>query len=99
MTDRQTGDRDRAAHLERLIEISRSLNSTLSLRPLLNRIVEAAKELTRTEVCSILLVDRKSGQLYFEAATNLPSIHSIIVPMESSIAGHVVHEGWIAGGP
>jgi signal transduction histidine kinase len=93
VTTRQTGDRDRAVHLERLIEISRSLNSTLSLRPLLNRIVEAAKELTRTEVCSILLVDRKSGQLYFEAATNLPSIHSIIVPMEGSIAGYVVQTG------
>jgi signal transduction histidine kinase len=93
VTDRPRGDRDRAAHLERLIEISRSLNSTLSLRPLLNRIIEAAKELTQTEVCSILLVDRKSGQLYFEAATNLPSLHSIVVPMEGSIAGYVVRTG------
>ncbi|MCX7683139.1 MAG: GAF domain-containing sensor histidine kinase [Anaerolineae bacterium] len=80
----------RIARLERLIEISSALNSTLNLRPLLHRIVLAAQELTDTEACSILLVDRKSGQLYFEEATNLPGIHSIIVPMEGSVAGWVV---------
>jgi GAF domain-containing protein len=86
-------DGDRIARLEQLIEISRSLSSTLSLRPLLHRIVVAAQELTGTEECSILLVDRKSGQLYFEEATNLPGVHSIITPMEGSVAGWVVQTG------
>ncbi len=81
------------ARLERLIEMSRSLNSTLSLRPLLHRIVVAAQELTETEACSILLVDRKGSQLYFEAATNTPAVRSIIVPMEGSVAGWVVRTG------
>jgi signal transduction histidine kinase len=89
----QTQVEKRAARLERLIEISRSLNLTLSLRPLLQRIVVAAQELTETEACSILLVDRKSGQLYFEAATNLPGVRSIVVPMEGSVAGWVVQTG------
>ncbi len=80
----------RIARLERLIEISSALNSTLNLRPLLHSIVLAAQELTNTEACSILLVDRKSGQLYFEEATNLPGVHSIVVPMEGSVAGWVV---------
>ena len=83
----------RVAQLERLIEISRSLTSTLNLRPLLQRIVTAAQALTDTQACSILLVDRKSDQLYFEAATNLPGVHSILVPMEGSIAGWVVRSG------
>jgi signal transduction histidine kinase len=83
-------DDERTAKLERLIEIGRSLNSTLSLRPLLDDIVAAATELTRTEATSILLLDRRSGKLYFEAATNLPGIRSILVPMEGSIAGWVV---------
>ncbi len=78
------------AQLERLIEISRSLNSTLELRPLLQRIARAAQQLTDTEESSILLLDRKTGQLHFEAATNLPGIRSIVVPMEGSIAGLVV---------
>lgn len=79
--------------LEWMIEISRSLNSTLSLRPLLTRIVTAAQELTDSEACSILLLDRKSGELYFEAATNLPGIRSIVVPMEGSVAGEVAQTG------
>jgi signal transduction histidine kinase len=78
------------AQLERLIEIGRSLNSTLELRPLLQRIAVAAQQLTNTEETSILLLDRNSGQLHFEAATNLPGIRSIVVPMEGSIAGLVV---------
>lgn len=79
--------------LEQLIEISRSLNSTLSLRQLLHRIVTTAQELTRAEASSILLVDRGSGELRFKAATNLPGIRSIAVPMEGSVAGWVVRKG------
>ena len=89
----QTQIETRVARLERLIEISRSLSSTLSLRPLLQSIVVAAQELTETEACSILLVDRKSGQLHFTAATNLPGVRSIIVPVEGSVAGWVAKTG------
>jgi signal transduction histidine kinase len=92
-TFQQVQFEERIARLERLIEISRSLNLTLSLRPLLNRITVAAREITQTEACSILLLDRKSGQLYFEAATNLPGIRSIVVPTDGSIAGWVVQTG------
>jgi signal transduction histidine kinase len=91
MTNSLNGDR--ITQLERLIEISRSLNSTLNLRPLLHQIVLAAQEITDTEACSILLLDRKSGQLYFEEATNLPGVHSIVVPTEGSVAGWVVRTG------
>jgi signal transduction histidine kinase len=88
----QAQKKERADWLERLITISRSLSSTLNLPPLLDRIVTAAQELTQTEFCSILLTDHRSGQLYFKAATNLPGVHSIVVPMES-IAGSVVQIG------
>ena len=86
-------DEGRVARLERLIEITRSLNLTLNLRPLLYRIVLAGQELADTETCSILLVDRKSGELYFEAATNLQEVQRIMVPMEGSVAGWVVQTG------
>ena len=89
----QKGNGKRIAWLERVIEISRSLSSTLSLRPLLDRIIRAGQELTETEACSIMLVDRKSGQLYFEAATNLSGVRSIVVPMEGSVAGWVAQHG------
>lgn len=83
----------RVARLEQLLELARILNSTLNLRPLLTHILCAAQELSRAEACSILLLDRKSGQLYFEAATDLPNVRSIVVPLEGSIAGWVVRTG------
>ncbi len=95
MKSQQIQHGERVGWLEWLIEISRSLNSTLNLRPLLNRIVEAAHELTKTEACSILLLDHKSGKLYFQAATGAQSYRmpSIVVPMEGSVAGWIVQTG------
>lgn len=78
--------------MERLMEISRQLVSTLELPKLLHQIATAATELTDTEVASIMLFDPVSGELRFEAATNLsPSeLQGIVVPVEGSIAGWIV---------
>lgn len=80
---------------ERVIELSRHLNAVLELPPLLQRIIEAARELTESEASSILLVDLQSGDLYFEAATGAKSeeIQRVVVPMNDSIAGWVVQHG------
>jgi signal transduction histidine kinase len=87
--------RDRIARLERIIEISCSLSSTLSLTPLLTHISQAACELTDTEASSILLVDRNTGELRFEAVTGRHSheISSMAVPVDQSIAGWVIQHG------
>lgn len=76
----------------RLMEISRTLSSTLELPTLLRRIILAACELTDTEGASILLVDPRTGELRLEATTRGDSIQrdSTIVPTEGTIAG------WIA---
>ncbi len=83
------------ARYERLMEITRQLNSTLDLGALLTRIVHAAVELTNTEEASILLIDPASGELRFEAASNLSgsAMAAIPVPMEGSLAGWVVTHG------
>jgi signal transduction histidine kinase len=80
---------------ERVIELSRRLNTVLELPPLLQRIIEAARELTESEASSILLVDLQSGDLFFEAATGAKSeeIQRVVVPMDDSIAGWVVQHG------
>lgn len=79
---------------ERIIELSRLLTATLELPTLLQVIIEAARELTDSQASSILLVDRKSGELYFEAATGSQSeqqqLLRVPVPIDSSIAGWVV---------
>ncbi len=85
------------ARYERLMEISRQLNSTLNIRELLERIIYAATELTNTEAASILLVDPRTGELRFEAAIEpggkKGELESIVVPMEGSIAGWIVTHG------
>src|SRR3989337_3964529 len=77
---------------QRLLEISRDLASTLDLNVLLNRISQAAADLSNAEAASILLYDESKGQLYFQCATNLdePLISGLVVPVEGSIAGWIV---------
>ncbi|HML20200.1 MAG TPA: GAF domain-containing sensor histidine kinase [Aggregatilinea sp.] len=83
------------ARYEHLLEITRQLNSTLDLGALLNRIVAAATELINTEQASILLLDPGTGELRFEAASNLSgsAMAAIPVPMEGSLAGWVATHG------
>ncbi len=83
------------ARYDRLIEISQKLNSTLDLGALLRRILDAATELTETQYASILLIDPTTGQLRFEASSNLSraEMEAIPVPLEGSLAGWVVTHG------
>ncbi len=83
------------ARYERLMELSRSLISTLDIGILLEQIVLAAVELTETEASSILLLDKLTGTLRFEAAIDPQgvSLASMDVPLKGSIAGWVVTHG------
>ncbi len=86
----------RIVSYQRLLVLSQVLASTLDLLALLDLIVNAARDLTRTEATSILLLDAKTGQLYFEAVTGSKSeeIKRIVVPPDS-VAGWVAREGRI----
>ena len=83
------------AHYEKIIEISKQLNSTLDHVDLLKQIVEASMELTDTEAASILLLDAVTGELRFEISSNMNphEMDEIIVPLEGSIAGWVLIHG------
>ncbi|GAB4510217.1 MAG: hypothetical protein OHK0046_06610 [Anaerolineae bacterium] len=80
---------------ERIIEISRQLNSTFDHTTLLQQIISAATELTDTEAASILLLDPGTGELRFEISSNINTneMEKITVPKEGSIAGWVVTRG------
>jgi signal transduction histidine kinase len=81
--------------LERLMEVGHDLASTLDLPRLLRQIIDAARELTGTEAASIMLFDPRSGELRFEATTNIESaeFEGLAVPLEGSIAGWIVQHG------
>jgi signal transduction histidine kinase len=80
--------------LQRLLEISATLSSTLDLKKLLELVINTVTELTHTEAASILLLDPVTSELYFAAASgeNAPA-HGTVVPLEGSIAGWVVRNG------
>jgi len=89
-TDRPTSPK-KPQHLERLLEVSRTLSSTLDLPQLLQSIVDIAADLTQSEAASILLYNATSGELRFETASGEPrgELGKMSVPLESSIAGWV----------
>jgi signal transduction histidine kinase len=89
-TDRPTSPK-KPQHLERLLEVSRTLSSTLDLPQLLQSIVDIAGDLTQSEAASILLYNANAGELRFEAASGQQrgQLAKISVPLESSIAGWV----------
>ena len=63
----------RLQRLERILEISRELTSTVSLEPLLHQIVKVAAELSGSQATSILLLDARTGELRFRAADDDPA--------------------------
>ncbi len=95
LEQRIAGLEQRIAYLERIVKVSQILNSTLSLDPLLRIIIQSATELTHTEACSIMLLDKQTGELRFahtigEAAADL---RNLTVSMDNSIAGWIVNKG------
>ena len=80
--------------LQRLLEISTQLSSTLDLNRLLQMVIDLATELTDTEVASILLVDERTGELRFVASSNSGvGVKDVVVPLEGSLAGWIVLNG------
>jgi signal transduction histidine kinase len=82
----------RVRRLERILEISRELTSTVALEPLLEKIGAMAAELTDSAASSILLRDMRTGELRFCTAAGVPpgQLADIAVPIEGSIAGTVL---------
>jgi signal transduction histidine kinase len=85
----------RIAYLERIVKVSQIINSTLSLEPLLRIIIQSATELTHTEACSIMLLDKRTGELHFSHSTGEGSegLRDVTVPLDNSIAGWIVRKG------
>lgn len=95
MLPKNTDPETLIAHYERIIEISRQLNSTFDHISLLRQITSAATELTNSEEASILLIDPSTGELRFEMTTNMNphAMKEIVVPLEGSTAGWIATHG------
>jgi signal transduction histidine kinase len=82
--------------LNRLVQASLVINSTLELRSLLSVIMDHVADLTNAESASVMLYDHTTDQLRFVAATtNDPLVEELLnipVPIEGSVAGAVLRE-------
>lgn len=89
-----SGLEHRIGYLERIVKVSQMLNSTLSLEPLLQIMVQSATELTNTEACSIMLLDKQTGELKFAEASGGVSnaLKKVSIPLDKSIGGHVIRK-------
>lgn len=84
------------AILQRLLEISLALNSTLALKPLLDEILLATCEIVNSEAASILLYMPNTDELRFVASNTPFDSHEVLmgvtVPMHGSVAGQIARE-------
>ena len=83
--------RELNSRLQRLVELSVTLNSTLNLNDLLKLIVQTAGDILECEAASILLYDEKRQNLFFAAATGeyAKKLTEIPVPLYESLAGTI----------
>ncbi|MEJ2570768.1 MAG: ATP-binding protein [Anaerolineales bacterium] len=77
--------------LKRILELSRNIASMEDLPAMLNKITIVACELTDSNEASILLYDRTSSDLRFQAVANNKRLRLLktSVPLDASVAGHV----------
>jgi K+-sensing histidine kinase KdpD len=77
--------------MNRLVDLSVQLNSTLKLDDLLQLIIRTAAELLHCEAASILLYDEKLPHLFFVATSDshADQMKQVNVPIEGSVAGTV----------
>ncbi len=78
-----------------MIELSALVNSTLDTREIRERAIEAATTLADAEAGSLLLVDRETGDLFFEVAVGGKgeSLKQIRLARGQGIAGNVAETG------
>ena len=79
-----------AQRLELLLEVGRLLSSKLELPELLTTVLELASRVVDAETASLLLLDERSGELYFDVALGLgDEMSKVRLKLGQGIAGSV----------
>jgi signal transduction histidine kinase len=81
----------RVKHIERLLEISRVMGSSLEVEELLQYLVNAACELSESSASAVMMYEEETDLLKFVAgpASQKKILKRIRLPMEKSVAGRV----------
>ncbi len=86
---------ERVGRLALLSRLGQILNSTLEQQEVRKRAIEAATQLMKAERGSLLLIDKKRGKLFFEAAPRdkEETIKTITLNLGEGVAGWVAEKG------
>ncbi|MCX6138538.1 MAG: SpoIIE family protein phosphatase [Ignavibacteriales bacterium] len=84
--------RHRLVMLERILEATQKLNSTLDLNVLLRSIVETTIQLVDADRGTLYLIDEKKNELWSQVLTG-EGLVDIRLPMGTGIAGYVAESG------
>ena len=81
--------------LTTLMDVSKAVNSTLNLYPLLDLIMKLSTKVMGAEASALMLVDKKTNELVFTIAEGEAGekVKEIRVPMGAGIAGWVAEKG------
>jgi signal transduction histidine kinase len=93
----QSEVKSRSKTLNRMVEISLLLNSSLSIDAILTQLMDATVEIVHCESASVILMDENTQQLHFVAmpttdAESSQKLKRIPIPLEKSIAGAIILE-------
>ena len=77
--------------LKILMEVSKIINTTMDLQELLNSIMESSKDVLSAEGSSLMLIDEKTNELFFNVTTGAgkDKLKEIRIPKGKGIAGLV----------
>lgn len=91
----KTENRDTKRELQFFEDISKILTSSLELDEMLKFIMKKAKEITRADAWSVLLLDEESNELVFKnvEGKKKKALHQVRVKLGEGIAGWVAKEG------
>ncbi|MBU1077553.1 MAG: GAF domain-containing protein [Spirochaetes bacterium] len=81
--------------LKILIDVSKIINTTMDLQELLSRIMTSSKDVLEAEGSSLMLIDEKTRELYFNVTKGVGEdvLKEVRIPMGKGIAGLVAQNG------
>lgn len=85
-------DQPTPTQLRQLLDASKLLHSTLELAPLLDRIIDIARDLVRADRATLYVVDHDAGELWTKTVAG-PRIEAFRLPLGEGIAGHAAATG------
>lgn len=77
--------------LKILIEVSKSINTTMDVQELLNRIMESSRDILNAEGSSLMFIDEMTNELYFNVVEGVAreKLKEVRIPKGKGIAGLV----------